>query len=80
MTALSFADFPRIKLGWVGWIKGWGSVGASDLLDDDIDFVAVLHVEFLGGLGLVETFAVEEEADVGGVELRGGEFTLWRWQ
>ncbi len=43
----------------------WGfSLGSSDLLDHDIDFVTVLHVEFFGGLGLVESLTIEEESDV----------------
>ena len=36
------------------------------MLDDDVDLIAVLHVELLWGLGFVEALAVEEEADVGG--------------
>jgi hypothetical protein len=39
-------------------------LGSSDLLDHDIDFVTVLHVEFFGGLGLVESLTIEEESDV----------------
>jgi hypothetical protein len=46
-------------------------VGSSDLLDDHVDLVSVLHVQVLGGLVLVEAFSVEEEADVLGVELSG---------
>ena len=37
---------------------------ASDLLDDDIDFVTVLHVEFFGSLGFVEPLSVEKESYV----------------
>jgi hypothetical protein len=55
-------------------------VGSSDLFDDDVDLIAVLHVEVLGGLCLVKTFSVEEEADVAGVELGKEGGTLWRWQ
>lgn len=52
---------------------GGGSDGrmAANLLDHDIDFIPVLHVEVLGGLGLVESLSVEEEADVVDVELNG---------
>jgi hypothetical protein len=55
-------------------------LGSSDLLDDDVDLVSVLHVEVLGRLRFVETFTIEEEADVGGVKLSGEGLTLWRWQ
>jgi hypothetical protein len=54
--------------------------GATNLLDDHIDFISVLHVELLGGLGLVESFSVEEEAHVVDVELARARLTLWRWQ
>ena len=46
------------------------SLCTSNLFDHDIDFVSVLHVEFLGGLGLVKSFTVEEESDVVDTELR----------
>jgi hypothetical protein len=55
-------------------------VGSSNLFDDDVDLIAVLHVEVLGGLGLMETFSVEEEPDVASVELCKQTVTLWRWQ
>jgi L-aminopeptidase/D-esterase-like protein len=42
---------------------------SSDLLDDHIDLISVFHVEILGGLGIVESFPVEQEANVGDVEL-----------
>jgi hypothetical protein len=62
-------------------VVGAGGIGApSNLLDDDIDLVAVLHVEVLGALVLVDALAIEEEADVGGTDLHGGSLTLWRWQ
>lgn len=41
----------------------------SNLFDNDVDFVAVLHVEVLRGLVFVESFSVEQEADVGCLEL-----------
>ena len=50
-----------------------GSMVAANLLDDHVDLVTVLHVELLGGLGLVKSFTVEEEADVGGSELSEGD-------
>ena len=53
---------------------------ASDLLDDDIDLITILHVEFLGGLSVVEALAVEEEAHVGDIELGNPLITLCRWQ
>lgn len=46
------------------------SLGPSDLFDDDIDLIAVFHVEFFGCLGLVESLSVEEESDVVDAELR----------
>ena len=46
-------------------------VCSSDLLDDHVDLVSVLHVQVLRGLVLVEAFSVEEEADVLGIELSG---------
>ena len=39
---------------------------SSYLFDKYIDFVAVFHVEFLGGLSFVESFSVKEEPDVVG--------------
>ena len=36
------------------------------MFDEDIDFIAIFHVEFLGGLGLVEALAVEQESDIVG--------------
>lgn len=53
---------------------------ASDLLDDHIDLVAILHVEFLGSLSVVQALSVEEEAHVGNIELSVTILTLWRWQ
>ena len=53
---------------------------SSDLFDDDVDFIAVLHVEVLGSLVLVESLPVEEEAHVGRAQLRGEGVTVWRWQ
>jgi hypothetical protein len=42
---------------------------AADLFDDDVDLVSVLHVQIFGGLRFVESFAVEKESYVAGVEL-----------
>ena len=50
------------------------------MLDHDVNLIAVLHVELLGSLRLVEAFTIEEEADVGGAELYVRLDTLWRWQ
>jgi hypothetical protein len=47
---------------------GEGSFGASDLFDDHVDFVAVFHVEVFGGLVFVDALAIEEEADIVGLE------------
>ena len=38
------------------------------MFDEDIDFIAIFHVEFLGSLGFVEALAVEEETDIVGRE------------
>ena len=56
-------------IGGINQSLQWVWVGSSDLLDDHVDLVSVLHVQVLGGLVLVESFSVEEEADVLGVEL-----------
>ena len=53
---------------------------ASNLLDDDVDLISVLHVEVLGGLVLVQSLTIEEEPDVVGAQLYGKGCTLWRWQ
>lgn len=45
------------------------AAASSDLLDDHINLVSVLHVEILGSLSFVEAFPVKEEADVAGAEL-----------
>jgi hypothetical protein len=58
----------------------YASSVASDLLDHDINLVSVLHVQLLGGLALVQAFSIEEEADIGGIELNRDKLTLWRWQ
>ena len=58
-------------IGGINQSLQWVWVGSSDLLDDHVDLVSVLHVQVLGGLVLVESFSVEEEADVLGVELSG---------
>jgi len=55
-------------------------VGSTNLFDDHINFVAVLHIEVLGGLVLVESLSVEKESDVVGFELGEGRVTDWRWQ
>lgn len=39
------------------------------MFDHDIDLVTVLHVEVFGGLGLVESLAIEKEPNVVEVEL-----------
>lgn len=49
---------------------------ASDLLDHYIDLISVLHVEVLGGLTFVQSFSVEQEADVGGIQLNIHKLTL----
>jgi hypothetical protein len=53
---------------------------SSDLFDDDVDLVSVLHVEVFRGLSFVEAFSVKEEADLVGVELSisGGTLCLWQ--
>lgn len=53
---------------------------SSDLLNDDVDLIAVLHVEFLGSLRVVEALSVEEEAHIGNIELSEATITLCRWQ
>ena len=53
---------------------------ASNLLDDDVDLISVLHVEVLGNLVLVQSLAIEEEPDVVRAQLHGKGCTLWRWQ
>ena len=58
-------------IGGINQSLQWVWVGSSDLLDDHVDLVSVLHVQVLGGLVLVESFSVEEEADVLGIELSG---------
>ena len=55
-----------------------GELGAANLLDHHIDLIAVLHVEVLRGLVLVETLSVEEEPHVGGVQLHFKGLTLCR--
>ena len=57
-----------------------GSEASSDLLDDNVDLVSVLHVKVLGGLVLVEAFPVEEKADVVGLELGEDRGTDCLWQ
>ena len=42
------------------------SLVAADLLNHNVDLIAILHVEFLGGLSIVQALAVKEEADVRG--------------
>lgn len=49
---------------------------ASDLFDHDVDLISVLHVEVLWSLTLVQTFSVEQEADIGSIELNKTKFTL----
>ena len=44
----------------------------SDLLDHNINLVAVLHVELLGSLGLVEALAIEEESNITRSQLNEG--------
>lgn len=53
---------------------------SANLLDHDINLITILHVEILGGLGLVESLAIEEEAHVVDVELNGVLVTLCLWQ
>ena len=55
-------------------------LGSSNLLDNNIDLISVLHAQFLGGLSLVKSLSVEEESNVGDVELHRKGGTLWRWQ
>ena len=45
---------------------GMESLVAANLLDHNVDLIAILHVEFLGGLSLVEALAVKEETDIRG--------------
>ena len=59
---------------------GEAQFASSSLFDHNIDLVAVLHVELLGRLSLVQAFSVEEEPHVARVELNEWEGTLWRWQ
>ena len=65
-------------------VRDQGSKGqrglTANLLNDDIDLIAVLHVQVLGGLVLVESFAVEQETDVVDVELAKMSVTLCLWQ
>jgi hypothetical protein len=56
--------------------RGWDGSISADLLDHNVDLISVLHVEVLGGLSFVQAFSVEEEADVGGVELNQVSITL----
>jgi hypothetical protein len=49
---------------------------ATYLFDDNIDFVAIFHVEVFGSFSFVETLAVEEEANIIGVELGKADSTL----
>jgi hypothetical protein len=46
------------------FLEGRSFGRASDLFNDDVDFVSVLHVQVLGGLVLVETLTVEEESNI----------------
>ena len=39
----------------------WGA-GAAGLLDHDVDLVAVLHLELVGSVIILEPFAIEDEA------------------
>ena len=45
---------------------GVESLVAANLLNHNVDLITVLHVEFLGGLSLVQALAVKEEADIRG--------------
>ena len=71
MYPLRWVDKIIECIGGINQSLLWVWVGASDLLDDHVYLVSVLHVQILGGLVLVESFSVEEEADVLGVELSG---------
>ena len=44
-------------------VEGRSFSRASDLFNDNVDFVSVLHVQILGGLVLVKTLTVEEESN-----------------
>lgn len=61
-------------------MRGSLAGGSSDLLDNNINLIAVLHPQVLGGLSLVQAFSVEEESNICDVELGSAELTLWRWQ
>lgn len=43
---------------------------AANLFDEDIDLITVFHVEFLGGLSFMQSFAIEQKANVVGLQLR----------
>lgn len=53
---------------------------AANLLNHNINLITVLHIEVFGGLGLVESFTVEEEANVVDVQLNEILVTLCLWQ
>ena len=42
---------------------------SSNLLDDNINFVTILHVEVFGSLSLMQSLAIEEKSDIVEVEL-----------
>ena len=59
-----------------GFIEGGTKSESSDLFDDHVDLISVLHVQVLGGLPLVKSFSIEKEADICCVELHKTIHTL----
>jgi hypothetical protein len=51
------------------WLLVW-SLRSSNLLDHDINFVTVFHVEFLGSLGFMKSLTIKEEPDIVDTELK----------
>lgn len=64
------------------WSQSCTAVGTApaNLLYDYIYLVTIFHIEFLGSLVLVQSFAVEEESHVVGLELDRNWFTDCLWQ
>lgn len=58
----------------------WSFGLTANLLNHNIYLVTVLHVEVLGGVGLVESLAIEKESHVAHIQLNWYIITLCLWQ